>query len=673
MPKPDKQHERTERYHKEFAAQLIEQIKKGTAPWQKPWKPGERIAPRNLASGRPYTGSNTVRLMAVAADRGYSDSRWATYGQIQAAGGQVRKGERATHILSFKTHRRVAVKDEKGRPVKDNKGEQVYRHEKLARPFSRIYTVFNAEQARGIKPEPRPEPTQAWQAHKRAEEVIKASGVPVKHVQGDRAYYSLTSDQVVLPEKVQFPSADHYYQTALHELGHASGHPDRLNRETLQKGLDDGFGSEAYAREELRAEISAMMTGDRLGTGHDPSRGAAYVSSWVEVLDKNPQEIVNASAEAQRMSNYLVSRTQERQQPGDKDQAQARPPHGEDAKQRAAAPERTGQPPREYRPVPVPNRPGVYRIEDAKDPGRPLPKAYATEWPGKAEAERGIEHLQESEKLAQRGWHRAAPMVTVEVAGTPGTNSKAAMWVEPAEAVAIHELRSAGIRCEPGAKGGWDCTEASRNEHLGTYSSPELAARRLIGSPAQERQPAQGEKTQEAAVPRQRERHYRLVQDTTKNTWRIESDTNPKEKLPSYAQRDFHNIFEANQALKRLRQDQARPAPRRAGQATRGRGTRPAKSPCLCPCSEGRHSGGKTRNTGRPAGCPHGWPKRRPCPRGWPARRPARPVPHSHRPREVRHEPMGAYNPRPGTVATGDAKLGARPQPGAPGGQGARP
>ena len=319
MAKPDKHQERTERYHKEFAAQLIDQIKKGTAPWQKPWKVGERIGPRNLASGRPYSGSNTLRLMAVAADRGHSDSRWATYGQIQAAGGQIRKGERGTHILSFKTHRRVAVTDEKGKPVKDKNGEQVYRHEKLARPFTRIYTVFNVEQARNIEAEAKPERSKAWEAHKRAEEVIKASGVPVKHVQGDRAYYSLGSDQVVLPEKSQFPSADHYYQTALHELGHASGHPDRLDRDTLRKGLDGGFGSEAYAREELRAEISAMMTGDRLGTGHDPSRGAAYVSSWVEVLDKNPQEIVNASAEAQRMSNYLVSRTEERRQDqGDK-------------------------------------------------------------------------------------------------------------------------------------------------------------------------------------------------------------------------------------------------------------------------------------------------------------------------------------------------------------------
>ena len=476
MAKPDKQQDRTERYHKEFAAQLIEQIKKGTAPWQKPWKVGERIGPRNLASGRPYSGSNTLRLMAAAADRGYSDSRWATYAQIQAAGDRVRKGERGTRILSFKTHRRVAVKDEKGQPVKDKNGEQVYRHEKLARPFTRIYTVFNVEQARKLKPEPKPETGKAWEAHKRADAVIRASGVPVKHVQGDRAYYSLGSDQVVLPEKSQFPSADHYYQTALHELGHASGHPDRLNRDTLQQGLNDGFASESYAREELRAEISAMMTGDRLGTGHDPSRGAAYVSGWVEVLDKSPQEIVNASAEAQRMSNYLISRAEERQQnhgektqdqavpgqqrepryrvvldktqtawrvenasdPGEKlpsyarrdfrnvfdakqalkrlQQDQARPTYIEEARQRAAARQQSKETGRQYRAVPVPHRPGAYRIQDAQDPSRPVPSPYGTMYAGKADAERAIEQLRQDQKRGTLPAEsvRARPGVIVE-------------------------------------------------------------------------------------------------------------------------------------------------------------------------------------------------------------------------------------------------------------------
>ena len=119
---------------------------------------------------------------------------------------------------------------------------------------------------------------------------------------GDRAFYSLNNDEITLPERMQFPSANHYYQTALHELGHSTGHPERMNRATLTQGMADGFGSPAYAKEELRAEISAMMTGERVGVGHDPSRGAAYVEAWVAALKEDPREIRRAAADAYRRS-----------------------------------------------------------------------------------------------------------------------------------------------------------------------------------------------------------------------------------------------------------------------------------------------------------------------------------------------------------------------------------
>ena len=106
---------------------------------------------------------------------------------------------------------------------------------------------------------------------------------------------------------MQFPSANHYYQTALHELGHSTGHPERMNRETLTQGISEGFGSPAYAKEELRAEISAMMTGERVGVGHDPSRGAAYVEGWIAALEEDPREIRRAAA-ARRRSPTSCSR-----------------------------------------------------------------------------------------------------------------------------------------------------------------------------------------------------------------------------------------------------------------------------------------------------------------------------------------------------------------------------
>ena len=161
---------------------------------------------------------------------------------------------------------------------------------------------------------------------------------------GDRAFYNLNRDEIVLPERGQFPSANHYYQTALHELGHSTGHPERMNRATLTQGIGEGFGSPAYAKEELRAEISAMMTGERVGVGHDPSRGAAYVEGWVAALEEDPREIRRAAADSQKISDFVLARSRERQ-------AEHEPTPV--AATRAPDPQHAGRP---ELPLPVPKR-----------------------------------------------------------------------------------------------------------------------------------------------------------------------------------------------------------------------------------------------------------------------------------------------------------------------------
>ncbi len=301
--------------HRKFADAIIDLVRRGAAPWQRPWGPGERALPRNVATGRRYAGGNSVALAAQQQRRGYVDARWGTYRQIQARGGQVRKGQRGTRILSFRDRRRVAVRDERGRSVRDENGRRLHRTEALAVPRIRQYTVFNAEQADGL---PAPEradgrASSLWTAHRSAEAVMADSRVPVRHMAGDRAMYDLERDRIVLPERAQFASANQYYQTALHELGHSTGHPDRMNRDTLIEGVEAGFGSIPYAREELRAEISAMMTGDRVGVGHDPRRGAAYVEGWIQVLENDPLEIRRAAADAWRISDYVLARRRERE------------------------------------------------------------------------------------------------------------------------------------------------------------------------------------------------------------------------------------------------------------------------------------------------------------------------------------------------------------------------
>ena len=318
-----KNQDRSEQYVRQVADELMEQIKAGVAPWQKPWKPGEKCISENLATGKSYTGGNSIYLMSRGIRQGHGDNRWGTYKQIEAAGGHVRKGERGTKVLFYTDRARTPAKDGAGKPLKDKDGKPVYEEYRRSHPVVRQYTVFNVEQADGLNLPPREaQAPPEWKAHADAEAVIGGSGVRISHVAGDRAFYNLANDQVVLPEQGQFATANGYYQTALHELGHASGHESRLNRKTLQDGIAAGFGSEAYAREELRAEISAMMTGQRVGVGHDGGRGAAYVENWLQVLKKEPREIYHAASEAQKISDYLTQPMRDRA-------AEAEKKHGE--------------------------------------------------------------------------------------------------------------------------------------------------------------------------------------------------------------------------------------------------------------------------------------------------------------------------------------------------------
>ena len=253
---------------------------------------------------KPYRGGNVVELMVKRIEGAYNDYRWGTYNQIRQAGGQVRKGEQGTRILAYKPPRAGGGREEQPREGTEEKREA----QKYTRGTWKHYTVFNVEQAEGLKlPERKGVAIPQWEAQQNVEKVIRASGVGIREVNGDRAYYSMARDQIVLPERAQFKTAASYYQTALHEVGHSTGHPNRMNRESLQQGITDGFGSQAYAREELRAEISAMMSSERLGVAYEPQHGAAYVKSWVKALKDDPKEIHKAAAEAGRISDYVCA------------------------------------------------------------------------------------------------------------------------------------------------------------------------------------------------------------------------------------------------------------------------------------------------------------------------------------------------------------------------------
>ncbi|EEH6870588.1 DUF1738 domain-containing protein [Salmonella enterica] len=293
-------------YAEEVAARIVEQLEQGTAPWQKPWQPGELRLPYNPTTGKEYKGMNSMWLSM----QGHADPRWMTYNQASAEGGQVRKGSKGTHIVYWKFSEERKQTDEQGRPVIDPEtGKQKTINVQLERPRSFMAVVFNASQIDGLPPlEARPlmpEP----ERHARAEAILANSGASIQHVPGDRAYYRPSTDSITLPERNQFPAADAYYATALHELGHWTGHPSRLDRD-----LSHPFGSEGYAREELRAEIASLMLGERLDIGHDPGQHAAYVGSWIKALKEDPKEIFRAAADAERIAGYVMGFEQEQAQ-----------------------------------------------------------------------------------------------------------------------------------------------------------------------------------------------------------------------------------------------------------------------------------------------------------------------------------------------------------------------
>ena len=124
----------------------------GVAPWQKPWTPGERRLPKNIQTDKPYRGGNSVYLSVTQTAKGYSDHRWATYKQIKDMGGQVRKGEKATHVLFYKfdDEREKTAAARPTTPASVARG-QAAEKERTRPPMVRCYAVFNVEQADDLK------------------------------------------------------------------------------------------------------------------------------------------------------------------------------------------------------------------------------------------------------------------------------------------------------------------------------------------------------------------------------------------------------------------------------------------------------------------------------------------------------------------------------------------
>jgi putative DNA primase/helicase len=258
---------------------------------------GQSFGPYNPTTGNRYRGVNILALMATD----YSDPRWMTYRQAQSQGWQVRGGERSTQIQHWIWEEERVRVGKDGQPVLDSQKKLVKDLVRLERPKVIGAAVFNAEQIEGIPPL-EPVRTHDWDPIDQAEKLLQASGAKIEHSPNGGAYYRLSTDTIHLPARERFASASDYYSTALHELGHWTGHADRLNRD-----LSNPFGTEGYAREELWAEIASLILGSELGISYDPKQQAGYVDHWIQILTETPKEILYAAADAERISEYILT------------------------------------------------------------------------------------------------------------------------------------------------------------------------------------------------------------------------------------------------------------------------------------------------------------------------------------------------------------------------------
>ena len=354
---------RSRDFRQEITDRMVSALEQGDIPWRKPWRSVER--PMNGLSGHRYQGINRFMTMLTQFERGYGDPRWLTFNQVRQAGGHVKKGEHGVQIEMWKPrpfwerkdvtvtldHAAVRVFSESSdgrveigsksalRPTSaahksalrvEHGGKAVSwaaAHQALDVFSTRVYTVFNVEQCEGLDPQklvPLADHAVTVDAHTRGEFLMasmRADGVGFKEG-ADGACYVPSADSIRLPSRARFVSQEAYYATALHEIGHSTGAAHRLNRDGIVGA--HAFGSEDYAREELRAELASAFLAVETGIAPAPETGnaggaeadfenqhKAYLKHWAKVLKSDKNEMFRAAKEAGEAADYVLGREQD--------------------------------------------------------------------------------------------------------------------------------------------------------------------------------------------------------------------------------------------------------------------------------------------------------------------------------------------------------------------------
>lgn len=272
---------------------MIDRINETNAlPWKKPWASSAQV-PKNLASKKNYRGVNVFLLHML----GYASPYFLSFKQVAELGGKVKKGEHACPVVFWKI-----VEPKEGEGTVDDAKPRGF-------AMLRYYNVFNTDQTEGLEGKvpalgmPQREHTPLEEAERLFRNMPNPPTISYGRAQ---ASYNPLLDTVSMPRPEWFESAESFYEVLGHELAHSTGHTSRVGRKAVMEPT--GFGSHAYSREELVAEMaSAFLCGECGILPATETNSAAYLKGWLEKLKADPSMLIKAGGEAQKAFDYIVN------------------------------------------------------------------------------------------------------------------------------------------------------------------------------------------------------------------------------------------------------------------------------------------------------------------------------------------------------------------------------
>lgn len=295
---------------------IIDQLGKGVIPWRKPWATTANDNPETVAvsheTGRPYSLLNQF----LCGDPG----EYVTFNQVQNLGGKIKKGEKSRIIVFWHQYTKT-VKEDNNENAEDRTEEERIRYGW----YLKYYNVWNIDQCEGIEPKWKnradESETSGLEPEAAAESIVEKYMTQPSHPNlvvknSNSAFYQPSSDTVVVPRMSQFKDVAEYYSTLFHELGHSTGHKDRLNR----KGVTniDFFGSHQYSLEELVAEMTAAILVTEAGLDAEKAfmNSVAYIQSWYNTLKNDPKMFVTAAGAAEKAAKWILNIHQVQEESG---------------------------------------------------------------------------------------------------------------------------------------------------------------------------------------------------------------------------------------------------------------------------------------------------------------------------------------------------------------------